>query len=319
MNSQEKHNKIFNKKFSIKMAFIAVSALMWFLTKLSYPSYNEVFSYNVVVETNNPELVVTQLSESFVTVKVTGSGYDLLSENTADLKEVNLTLEDADKLNDQTYEWDTRKNLELISDQLPQNLEIVNVSPRSIIIKTDKLTKKKIAVELNYEVNLETPYRLYGKLEITPPEVEVWMPQENEGKLNRVKTELLKIEQTDAEQIVKVELQVLDEKLVVKPKFVNVKFSVKPYTQKKIEVPIQFKNLPVNGQVKLFPPNITVTINVAQDDYDKIDASSFICVADFNLLIEDDSRVPLRLEKIPEGIDLIDWRQKSVEFLIIEE
>jgi len=228
-------------------------------------------------------------------------------------------LEDADLIDDQTYAWDTRKNMDFITSQLPSDLEIMSITPHTIVIKTDKLVKKMVDVELQYDTDLKTPYRLYGKLETVPEQVEVWMPQENFESIDQVSTELFTISETNTEQNIEVQLLKPNSKMVIKPNAVNVSVHVRAYTQKKIEVPIQVKNLPVTGHVKLFPPNIQVTINIAQDDYDNINASSFVCVADFNLLIADKSRVPLSLEQWPEGIDLIDWGQKSVEFLIIEE
>ncbi len=319
METKENQRTFFNREFWIIISFIAVSALMWFLTKLSVEGYSENISYAVEVSTNNPELVITQLSDNFVTVKVSGSGYDLLAENTSEVKSIQLNLEEADRINDHTYRWDTRKNIEFITDQLPSDLEIESVTPHTIVINTDRLVKKMLEVDVQYETDLKTPYRLYGELKVTPKEVEVWMPEENVNEFEKIKTELFTINQTEAEQKLKIQLIPLISKMVVKPNFVNIEVQVLAYTQKKIEVPIKFINLPVNGQVKLFPPNIQVTINVAQNDYEKITANSFVCVADFNLLIADKSRVPLRLEKIPEGIDLIDWGQKSVEYLIIEE
>ena len=319
IDSSQRQNSFFNRNFWIKLSFIGVSALMWFLTKLSIAGYTENISYAIEVSTNQPELVITELSESFVTVRVEGSGYDLLAENTTEIKNIQLTLEDAEIIDDHTYAWDTRKNMDFITSQLPSDLEVISITPHTIVIHTDKLIKKMVDVDLQYETDLKTPYRLYGKLEVTPPQVEVWMPQESFEMIDKITTELFTINETEAEQNIKVQLLTLDSKMVVKPDFVNVKTQVRAYTQKKIEVPIQFKNLPVNGHVKLFPPNITVTINLSQEDYDKIDANSFVCVADFNRLIADKSRVPLSLEQWPDQIDLIDWGQKSVEFLIIEE
>ena len=102
-------------------------------------------------------------------------------------------------------------------------------------------------------------------------------------------------------------------------KKVEVKFEIRSFTQKIIEVPVEVKNLPIDGQVRLFPEKVKVTMNISQEDYDLISVKDFKCVANFKELDAEQSRVSLSLEKIPDHIELIDWGQKSAEFIIIKK
>ena len=75
----------------------------------------------------------------------------------------------------------------------------------------------------------------------------------------------------------------------------------------------------MDGQVRLFPEKVKVTMNISQEDYDLVSAKDFKCVANFEELDAQQNRVSLSLEEIPEHIELIDWGQKSAEFIIIKK
>jgi len=57
LDPDRSRNTFFNKNFWIKLSFIGVSALLWFLTKLSIGGYSDNMRYQVEVSTESPELV----------------------------------------------------------------------------------------------------------------------------------------------------------------------------------------------------------------------------------------------------------------------
>ncbi|MCT4624944.1 MAG: hypothetical protein N4A46_15080, partial [Schleiferiaceae bacterium] len=60
------------------------------------------------------------------------------------------------------------------------------------------------------------------------------------------------------------------------------------------------------------------TMNIAQSDYELVTPESFTCIADFETLNANQNRVALSLQKIPDNIELIEWGEKSAEFIIIK-
>jgi hypothetical protein len=309
----------FNKDFWIKIAFVAMAALLWFLTKLSHDDYSDRLQYNIEFQNQQTGKVISSISTDAFEIEVEGNGYDLLSVNTSFQNTIVLSLEEAEKIDENTYVWDTRKNLDVISSQLPSKFAVKKVSPKTITIKTDNLEKRTVEVVPVFKEKLEAPLRVYNMVKILPAKVDLWVPSSIGDSLIKVFTEEFLITDDAGLHEKTVALKKLPYPYEVKPVSVNLKYEIRSFTQKVIDVPVEVKNLPVNGQVRLFPEMVKVTMNISQEDYDLIGAKDFKCTADFNRLGEDETRVSLSLEKIPIQIELIDWGQKSAEFIIIKE
>lgn len=312
-------NNYFNKEFWIKIAFVAISALLWFLTKLSQDDYTDNLQYKIEFQDQKKGKVISDVSVDAFNIEVEGNGYDLLSVNTSFQNSIVLSLDEADKIDDNTYSWDTRKNLDVISSQLPSKFTVKKVSPKNILIKTDNLVKRKVEVVPSFDVKLESPLRVYSTIKVVPSKIDLWVPSSIGDSVVEVYTQEFLIDDEVGTHNVEVGLSQLEEPYVTDPLEVEVQFEIRSFTQKVIEVPVEVKNLPVDGQVRLFPEKVKVTMNISQEDYDLVSAKDFKCVANFEELDAQQNRVSLSLEEIPEHIELIDWGQKSAEFIIIKK
>ena len=319
-NSESLESKsYFNRDFWIKIAFIGISALLWFLTKLSQDDYTDNLQYRIEFQNQKTGKVISDISADAFSIEVEGNGYDLLSVNTAFQNTIILSLDEAEKIDENTYSWDTRKNLDVIAGQMPSKFTVKKVSPKTIIIKTDNLVKRTVEVVPVFDVNLESPLRVYNSVKVIPSKVDLWVPSSIGDSAIEVSTEKFIINNDHGVHQMELELSKLPEPYATDPLAVEVKFEIRSFTQKVVEVPVEVKNLPMNGQVRLFPEKVTVTMNISQEDYDLVNAADFKCVADFKKLDAEQNRVSLSLEKIPNQIELIDWGQKSAEFIIIKE
>ena len=319
-NSESGESKsYFNRDFWIKISFVAISALLWFLTKLSQDDYTDQLQYRIEFQNQQTGKVISDVSTDAFNIEVEGNGYDLLSVNTSFQNTIVLSLDEAEKIDENTYSWDTRKNLDVISSQLPSKFSVKKVSPKNIIIKTDNLEKRTVEVVPVFDVNLESPLRVYNAIKVIPSKVDLWVPSSIGDSVITVSTEKFLVKDDVGTHQMEVELEQMPEPYATNPLVVEVKFEIRSFTQKIIEVPVEVKNLPVDGQVRLFPEKVKVTMNISQEDYDLISVKDFKCVANFKELDAEQSRVSLSLEKIPDHIELIDWGQKSAEFIIIKK
>lgn len=309
----------FNRNFWIKILFIAISALLWFLTKLSQDDYTDQLQYTIEFQNQQTGKVIASVSAKAFNIEVEGNGYDLLSVNTAFNRTLKVSLDEAEKVDENTFSWDARKNLDIISAQLPSKFRIKKVNPKVLVIKTDNLVKRTVSVVPEIDSKLSSPQRVYNKIKVNPAKVELWVPSSIGDSAVTVFTEKFTIANDVGTFEKEVALKDFPSPYATNPEVVNVKYEVRSYTQKVVEVPIRIQNLPMEGQVRLFPDKVKVTMNISQDDYDLISAKDFTCVADFKQLDAEQNRVSLSLEKIPNHIELIDWGQKSAEFIIIKK
>jgi hypothetical protein len=319
-NSESIESKsFFNRDFWIKISFIAVSALLWFLTKLSQDDYTDNLQYRIEFQNQQTGKVISDVSIDAFDIEVEGNGYDLLSVNTSFQNTIVLSLDEAEKIDENTYSWDTRKNLDVISSQLPSRFRVKKVSPKTIVIKTDNLEKRTVEVVPVFSVNLDAPLRVYNAVKVIPSKIDLWVPSSIGDSAITVSTEDFLINDDVGTHQMTVGLKQLPEPYATNPLVVDVKYEIRSFTQKVIEVPVEVENLPLDGQVRLFPDKVKVTMNISQEDYDLISVKDFKCVADFKELDAVQNRISLSLEKIPEHIELIDWGQKSAEFIIIKK
>lgn len=310
----------FNREFGIKVAFVLVSALLWFLTKLSQDDYTDKIVYGVTFQNQAIGKVISDVSSQELSIEVEGNGYDLLSVNTS-LKnqKLVLSLEEADKIDANTYSWDTRKNMDVIVGQLPSKFRVKKVTPKSIVVKTDNLKKRTVEVLPSFKLKLKSPLRVYGSVKVIPAQVDLWVPSSAKDSNIVLNTEQFTIARDVGQYQMSVQLNQLPRPYKAEPRNVKVTYEVRAFTQKVIEVPIQVKNLPVQGQVRLFPEKVKVTMNISQEDYDLVGPEDFTCIADFKNIDSEYNRVSLALNTFPEHIELIDWGQKSAEFIIINK
>ena len=93
-------NNYFNKEFWIKIAFVAISALLWFSTKLSQDDYTDNLQYKIEFQDQKKGKVISDVSVDAFNIELEGNGYDLLSVNTSFQNSIVLSLDEADKIDE---------------------------------------------------------------------------------------------------------------------------------------------------------------------------------------------------------------------------
>lgn len=84
-----------------------------------------------------------------------------------------------------------------------------------------------------------------------------------------------------------------------------------------INVPIQLINVPKSENVWIVNDNVTLTFNVAINNYPKIQPSSFHLIADYKQRYIE--KLPVQLVKMPNWVSIIDYEPKYVNYLIYND
>ena len=305
-----------NKRRWTKFWFIAFSAVTWLVIKLSY-TYSEKLEYTVLVKSNSPEVVIAN-PRIPITVQVSSTGFNLLRQGLKLGDEIVINV-DVANAKDKSLFLNLQNKQNYIAQELGDDLKISNILPGGILLNLDVLDRKKVPLKANVALNLPASFNLYGDVQLTPDEVEVYAPKELIDDLSIIETDVIEVHSDKEYQFFNVDVKFPEGMDVsLNPKRVGVKARILPFTEKIIQVPVQKINVPLDSEVKLFPSSITVKCNVALLDYDNIDASDFICLADMSQAEGTKSRIQLELSQVPEFVKVIDWGDKSVEYLMIE-
>lgn len=316
LKSKDRLIELKRKRLYTKLSFVAFSAFIWFIVKLSVTGYTDTLEYKIRVKSNSPEVV---FANEVIDVKldVESNGFGLLSESIKLQDELELEIDVSD-VSSSIYYLNLKEEKYTFEKLLGEQIEVTNISPGSVKLKMDLLASKKLPVRGNHLLKLVPPYNLYDGISFNPSEIEVWAPKTVLDEITYVETEEFEISSEEELQSRTIDLKVPgDLNVSVDPLTVTANYRVLPYTQKSLEVPIRLINLPLHAEVKLFPSTIHIKCNVAVVDFEKINASQFICQADFSEL-QGKKRIALELNKIPENVEVISWGDKSVEYLMIE-
>jgi hypothetical protein len=97
---------------------------------------------------------------------------------------------------------------------------------------------------------------------------------------------------------------------------VKVQIAVEQYTEAKFELPLIILNQPDSLQIKTFPSKVKVTCRVGLSQYNKLNNSSFQAIIDYSEHSVINSKLAVRLDKVPETVIRVDFFPKEVEYII---
>ena len=99
---------------------------------------------------------------------------------------------------------------------------------------------------------------------------------------------------------------------------VDLEIFVKEFTQKTMSIPILVNNLPEDISIKLIPKNATITFDVSMEEFNKILASDFEIVCDFDKKNDQENYMIPHLFNQPESIMHIEFQENKINYLIFK-
>ena len=89
------------------------------------------------------------------------------------------------------------------------------------------------------------------------------------------------------------------------------------YTEKSLEVPVTGINFPDNLTLKAFPSKAVVSVWVKMSEYDRVNASDFQVVVDYNDIAgRDGSKATLRIFSQPANVRNVRLQTRTVDYLM---
>ena len=207
----------------------------------------------------------------------------------------------------------------LVSSQLNTNLTIRNLPNDEFVVSLDAIISKKIPIIAKTKFAYRDGFRSLDSLKIEPDSALVAGPASYLNEMNFIETILISRDDIDKTFSQSVSLIGHENKKVsIDPMEVNISVNVAEFTQKKMVVPIELKNVPQGTIVKLIPTTVAVTFNVSVEDFNGISAGDFKLVCDFNERNLDEDFILLKLEEGPPRIYNIELSTKKIDYLIFK-
>lgn len=300
------------------LVFLIISVLIWQTEKLRQ-TYPEDTALNVVCQ-NLPEGYVTPtVIDKSVNVRVEGAGFSLLRMYLFGSRNIFVDVSSMNRFSSGGKTWAIFVTRKLASNKtdLPEHLRITDVFTDTVMIPLLTVKKKKLPVVVQDGVSLQ-PQRIFSSPRSVVPD-SVWITATNDviDTMRAVYT-VPEAPQTLSDTLIKDVPLILPDMATASAEQIHVEYYVEPFSEKKLQIPIEPVNVTTGYACRIFPPNAKVAFYVGLSQYEDADETGFRVVADLSNVHPGDkaSRVRVSIVKSPSFIQNVSFSPSYAEFIL---
>jgi YbbR domain-containing protein len=297
---------------------LIIATSLWFLDALS-KDYSTTLSYPVKYVNPPKNLFLANTPPSKLDLRVRAHGFTLLRHKLAlsfsplllDLTTISQSIDSTATIVQVTAENLIRR----IGSQISNEISISDVSPRSISLQFDSLQTKLVPVLPEVNLNFRPQFNISGEVTVAPDSVLLSGPAGLVDTIQVLYTEPRTFNDLETSIVQSVRIY-NPRRTSLSPERVTLHVPVEKFTEKKITLPVQVINLPEKIQIKLFPPQVSVSFMVGLSNYDNVTANDFSAVVDFSQAAPERETLEVQVESKTSYIQSIKASPASVEYLI---
>lgn len=298
------------------LIFLLISTALWFLIKLT-KEYSSQTVFKVVYSevpvnkwVSSPEQQVKCLfvADGFATLR-----HNLVREQRRiveiPLDEVPYRLEGG-----VTYSYSSQYVAERIAGWLGIPASNITMNDDKQYFNMEDLQSKEVPVRVPLDVKTQRQYSVYDAPKVTPASVMVFGPKNVLDTMKAVYTETLHAVNVSEDIVRTLEINYYDGAVRAEEKTAKVEVGVEQYTEIDIEVPVKVTD---SLNLRFFPEVMKVKCMVPIKDYAGITGASFRVLADTAQLHRRQPLLDIKLDQVPEHVQVIKTEPDQVEYLII--
>jgi hypothetical protein len=303
-----------DKKTKLFFIFLLLSFLFWFLSKLS-KEYTTTIPFNAVFVNQPKDKNIFITNDQIIYVTLKSSGFDLLKNSFK--KNLKIDLSSAKIKTNKTI-INTKEQTSKIRGQLGNDIQIIQTEPEIFEFNFGELNSKKVNITPNISLKYKSGYYLSEPLIIKPDSILISGPKEKIDSIDNIYTNEIKL--TNLQNNFKKDIT------LISPKNKNIKLSTNKVTiigkvekNTEGEIILPFFIINTNGaNIKTFEKEIKAKYKVSLNNYDKIKASDFYIICDYNKTILDslDYLIP-EIQKKSEYVSEVKITPNQIKFLIL--
>lgn len=311
-----------NGNNKVKLLFLLISVILWFLIKLSKPNYVGELKFPVNYEQMPQGKVLMSEPPKFINLKLEANGFTLFKHSISSYKKLQIALNKLQMLPNGKHYWLPENDLRSIESQLSEDARVLNVYPDTVFFNFSQLESKSVPVKLNLNEESLGSLMVYGEPKLNPANVLVQGPTALLQKIKELETEVFKIPNTKEDSL-KIELKLQPDNaknLSFSHNSIEAVIQLSKLTENSVNERIELINIPDSLSLELYPNNVQVTYRMALRDFHKVEEHSFRIIADYKELEEyPDSRfLNLKIEEYSSAIRHVEITPKRVEYISVE-
>ena len=305
------------RKLKMFLFFLLCSFLSWTISKLS-DSYESNVKFKVVY-TNLPDSLLLDPEVSpQLPAKVKASGFTYLGYAIS-AKPIALNLQSL-KVNQGDYYLNDTEVRRQLNNALSGGITLIDVLENEHLVAAYQVDSKKIPVELDLDLNLAPNYFIQDGLKITPDSLVIKGPKQQLIKIDKAKTEPLRLQSVNQNFKREVAILPFDESfnnVEITKQVITVSGLVEKFSEKEFMVNIKPLHVPEGYQLKMFPNRVKLVCKANVKQLKELDANDFDVFVDYATK-EDTEGQTLYVEmgKDPEGVYSVRLLDNKVEFIL---
>lgn len=203
-----------------------------------------------------------------------------------------------------------------IEAQLPNIVKVMDIKPDTIFFQFDKVYKKKVPVVPAVRVEFIKQYSFKDIPTVKPDSIWVYGPKFVIDTIHMVKTESILIKNVSKSIEKRLELQ-KQYYLTYSVKHVMLYCPIEKFTEAKLLIPLEVKNVPDSLIMKIIPDVVSVSCNVGLSNYEKIKPYYFKASVDFKATRDNLNRkIRISIDISPRMISNIRIQPQKVDYII---
>jgi len=310
--------KIKNKKTTIFLVCLGISAFFWLLIKLS--KEYEITVKLPVKYSNFPEnKLLINKPDSVLLLKFTDNGFDLIPYSIfGAFTSLKINVQDLNhrKLANGSSLYFTRTGLlsEKVNKLISSKNYISIIRPDSLRVRMVDLNEKKVKVIPDIEYTLSSQFQLSQQIYCQPDSIIIYGSKDILNNVNQVKTNKLEFKDLNR-SITEYTHLILPENTNANTTAIALNIEVEKFTESNIHIPLK-NYLKEEEGFKIFPTHLDIKFAISFEKYDQIKAENF------KIELRKDSiskgRINVKLLEYPEYVRVIDYSPKVAEYIIIK-
>ncbi|MEE2954129.1 MAG: hypothetical protein VX347_03050 [Bacteroidota bacterium] len=265
------------------------------------------------------KLIIDSTLVNDIKVRVKAPGITLLLHNLLYRRSINIRVDDAYWRNNETAFWIMNNRRKEISSAISQYMQIISILPDTVSISFTAKHAKLVPIKFIHTISFKDRFRLSEDINISPDSIFIYGDITYLKQIDHIATDLVEFNQVSRNVFKQVNLKVIDG-ILFSENSIDIEMVVEEYAERDINISINFFNLPLGYNIKLFPNTVTLKVSSSIENYDMYDASFFTAEVNcFNILRQEKNNIDVQITRKPSFITLHRLIPNKVEYILIKE
>ena len=294
------------------LIFVFISFMFWAFLSLNNNIQHDIEIPIKINEIPDSSTIITSMP-THVSVNVKDKGISLLKFLVGKTPVLNLKFKDY-ALQEGVFFISNTELRRKIRGLFDNSTTIQGISIENINIKYTNLPGKKVPIRLDLDIKPNIQYVIYGSVEQDVDSAIVFADRNALAEIDEVYTYRV-VEQNLKDTLIRTVAIAPIQNVKIEPERIQLTIPVEPLISKKLNIPVQVKNMPKEMNVITFPSVVEVSFLVPFSMYRK--NIPMAAVVDFNdIKRTKGNKVNVKIEESPALYNNISLGQDSVEFII---